>query len=120
MFRLCSTSFSTVLELCFNHARGMFRPCSSMLRLCSRYRAIVLEASYDYGRGLLRQCLTVLDRPRSMFRICARPKPLSRLYNCLIKNCKWILSFLTEIREPKTETEFESFSTRKTRPYFSL
>ena len=49
MFRPCSRYVSTVLEGCFDRARGMFRPCS-------RYVSTVLEACFDSNRDVFRPC----------------------------------------------------------------
>ena len=49
MFRLCTRYVSTVLEVCFERARGMHRPCS-------RYDSIVHEVCFDRARVMFRRC----------------------------------------------------------------
>ena len=61
--------FSTVLEVCFDRARGMFRPCS-------RYVSTVLEVCSDRARGMFLPCSAVLEVyfecARDMFWACSR------------------------------------------------
>ena len=63
MFGPCSRYVPTVLELFFDCALGMFRPCSTVLdrapgmfRPCSRYAWTVLEVCLDRARGTFRPC----------------------------------------------------------------
>ena len=75
-----------VFELCFDCARGMFRPCSRYVstvvdctrpcRHCSRYVSTVLEERFDRARAMFRLCSRnvaivleeCFDRARGMFR----------------------------------------------------
>ena len=53
--------FLTVLEVCFYHAQGMFRPCS-------RYFSTVLEICSDHAPVRVRPSFEVcFDRTRGMF-----------------------------------------------------
>ena len=69
-------------SLCFDHARGMFRPCSrTVLKVCfDSYVSTVVEVCFDHPRGVFRPCSkyisTVLelcfDHTRGLFRLCSR------------------------------------------------
>ena len=48
---------STVLEVCFYRARGVFRPCSGdAANVCSRCIPTVLEVSFYSARGVFPPC----------------------------------------------------------------
>ena len=88
MFPRCSRYISTVLDVgfdsargvfltvldvsldvvCFDRARGMFRPCLSVFGHCSRYVSPLLE----YYSTVLELCF---DRARVMFRPCSSYVP---------------------------------------------
>ena len=86
IFRPCSRYVWTVLEVCFDCARGMLRPfsryVSTVLEICfdrsrgmfrpfSRYVLTVLEVCFDCSRGMFGPYLsyvwTVIDHARGMF-----------------------------------------------------
>ena len=88
MFRRCSRYVSTVLEVCFDRARGLFRLClifvSTVLEMCFnrlRYLSAVgrgmfrpsLEVFFDHARVVLAAMLEIcFNPPQSLFRPSSR------------------------------------------------
>ena len=77
LFSICLLQVSTVLEICFNRARGRFR-------MCSRYVSTVLDVCYNCSRGRFRMCSRYVTTELEVGFECARGRfrLLEVCYNC--------------------------------------